>query len=622
MALSNTRTLIISCFFLLTLHSYSLSYRAKYADVLKNYSIHIGDSLKYKAALYLIDNMGKHASPEGKGIECYLEAMQQCKPYTDIGRLGKLWRDCHHNAETEMMPDSSVVTPKQLIENIDDAFDMWQYAPWFQEVSFDLFLEYILPYRVSNEHYSPSWRSNLRKVYQVKIMGITDVKVAFTILRREVLSRISNSNSFTPYNLDVNSYEHICRANCNQRCILLASVLRAFAIPAAMDVVPLWADYSTKGHTWISLVLEDGTYTVFGDDDTPRKYNKIDASVFLNDNGILDALKLPLQIKKEKRVAKIFRNGFARPNQDVSCNYGLDGHLSVFCKNSDVVYLCTYQTGKDWLPIVQTKVIHDTAVFDNLGKGVVYLPVIKRANRYLPLYSPIRLDENGKVHEYPMTNTDTCTISVNRKYPLCSYMPVQWQKLIGSTIEGADNPNFTDADTLAMIMKLPLGQTNISLNPSHHYRYVRFKTPINEIALLAELLFLDSEGNTIDNRYLSAKVDTNRMAFLFDGDKETRIKALSSGYWVGVDLGPNEKRSVSKVSFAPVSDGNDIQSGHLYELYGFDTSWHLLGRRYVREEQQLVFSGVPRGMLLLLKDKTKGHEERIFEYKEGKQIWY
>ena len=64
-----------------------------------------------------------------------------------------------------------------------------------------------------------------------------------------------------------------------------------------------------------------------------------------------------------------------------------------------------------------------------------------------------------------------------------------------------------------------------------------------------------------------------------------------------------------------------IEAGHLYELYYFDKQWHLIGRQLAKENR-LIFEDVPSGALLLLKDKTKGQEERIFEYVNNQQIWY
>ena len=69
------------------------------------------------------------------------------------------------------------------------------------------------------------------------------------------------------------------------------------------------------------------------------------------------------------------------------------------------------------------------------------------------------------------------------------------------------------------------------------------------------------------------------------------------------------------------TDLNFIEKGHLYELYYFDTCWNLIGRQ-VANKEWLSFKNVPKGALLLLKDRTKGQEERIFEYNNGVQIWH
>ena len=35
----------------------------------------------------------------------------------------------------------------------------------------------------------------------------------------------------------------------------------------------------------------------------------------------------------------------------------------------------------------------------------------------------------------------------------------------------------------------------------------------------------------------------------------------------------------------------------------------------------LVYRGVPKGALLLLQNHTRGKQERILVYEEGKQVW-
>lgn len=613
-------SIIIGILVLFLSETYAVSYREKYKAVLTHYQKK--DSKRYKAAQFLIDYMEGHFSPEGEGINLYVQKVKELQPKTNIGKLSKIWKEFHVHAKTVLVPDSMVITDNDLITNIDDAFAVWEKSPWKKDVSFQLFCEYILPYQVVDEHLSNNWRGQLRKAYQGLLDGVTDVKTAFAVIRREVLDRVSNSHTFTPYHLDVLSYEHIRRANCDQRCILLASVLRAYGIPAAIDFVPHWADYSTMGHTWVSLVLAKGsTYTVFEDEKAVKEFNRIDASVFVKNDSILNGVKCPYPIKNEKKVAKIYRKGYTVEKMDVSKYYGLNGKLEIPCKEDIDVFLCTFVTGKDWMPIAWGHSSKEKAVFENLGKGIVYLPIIMEGGKAKPLSPPLLLSNRG-VHSFSKVNSDTSTVIIDRKYPLCAYMPVQWKKLISGIFEGSDNPTFETTDTLFIINDMPNGETKVDVSSKKAYRYIRFKSPDAEIALLSELQFLTKANRLIKGNYLSQGVDANRLSLLYDDDKESKIKAFNPGYWVGIDIGEDCQEEVSSILFAPVSDGNDIQKGHLYELYGYDNSWKLIGRKVAGHNNSLIFNGVPQGVLLLLKDKTKGHEERIFEYKDGKQIWY
>lgn len=107
-----------------------------------------------------------------------------------------------------------------------------------------------------------------------------------------------------------------------------------------------------------------------------------------------------------------------------------------------------------------------------------------------------------------------------------------------------------------------------------------------------------------------------------DGHKSPEGKALDK-YVIRIrQMRPrsNECR-ISEIKFTPVSDGNNIQNGHTYELWGFDNYWKKLGHCIAQSRESITFHNVPTNMLLLLKDKTKGVEERIFLY-NNKQLWY
>lgn len=54
---------------------------------------------------------------------------------------------------------------------------------------------------------------------------------------------------------------------------------------------------------------------------------------------------------------------------------------------------------------------------------------------------------------------------------------------------------------------------------------------------------------------------------------------------------------------------------------GGDNQWNSLGRQ-IATTVRLEYEDIPSGTLYLLRDLTKGKEERIFEYKERKQQFW
>lgn len=618
-----SKLFLIFLLLILTAPAISRNYREKYSEVLEHYSKTDIDSLKFKAALYLIDNMQKHKSPEGKGIEQYISHIMSMQPKANWGQLSRKWDLCNPQPNsTTMVPDSAVISSQYLIDNIEDAFMTWKESPWGDSVSFSQFCEFILPYRILDEHISSNWRASLREKYKGIIDNVTDVGKAFVKIRKEVARRVKSFNPFTPYMLDVISYDHIQRADCEQRCLVLASVLRAFGIPAAVDNIPCWADYSTKGHSWVSLVLDGNkTFTVNANDSIVRRHNRIDASYFLEDDNMEEFNDSPIQIKTSKGVSKIQRISYAQV-YDVSDQYGVNGRICIPTDYKGEVSLCTFLTGHDWVPVAKSTTHNGYAIFENVGKNIIYLLTTEKDGRTEPVSAPILLKENNDIELLACNSNDTISITIGRKYPLCVYMPNQWKNLVNSVFEGSFDSLFLHPDTLSQIKSVPYGTTHIKVEKKNRYRFLRFRNPNKEIGLLSELYFYGKEGNILHGMSISYNVDNNTISMLHDDNEETRLKATAPDYYVGVDLGDGNEQEIEEIVFSPTSDGNGIQKEHLYKLYCYDNGWRLLDSVFTKRIGALTFHGVPRNALLLLKDTTKGHEERIFLYKDKKQIWY
>ena len=634
--------MLLTLFFCVTIFGYAQRYyRDKYSEVIKYYSKSSSDSLKLRAAYFLIDNMDGHVSPEGDAMDVYIERLRDLGKVKGIKELSQEWTSATQNGDVSLVPDSSVISSKMLIDNIEESFAAWNEAPWADSISFSHFCHYILPYRCKNEHYNSQWRRQLREQYKDLLVGVTDMNQAFSLVRDSVLHRIKLSNPYCSYTLDPLICNIIQRAECDQRCVVLTSVLRALGIPAAMDVIPFWADYSSKGHSWVALVHANGdTYTVTKDKDTPKTFNPIDASVFQTRYRIKEQDHCPYQIKYTKTPSKVYRIAYQRQGtyardmpsplnspfiQDVSAWYGLTNSVRFKTDLSDPVCLCTYVSSIDWIP-VSVAYPHDGYVcFDNVGSGVVCLPISVSIEGNKAIHEPVLIDKDGTIKSFLPSANEFQTIRINRKYPLCSYITDTWGYMRGAVFEASNDSLFQEVDTLAKIKTMPYGMTEIPCVSKEIYRFLRYRaTPINRSSL-AEIQFFskDSSGKEemLEGTPFYDGVLEKNVPMLFDGNPATSCKGLKTGYHVGIDLGDGNARQISKICFSPSTDRNFVEQGHLYELYYFDREWHLLGRK-IGTNGYLEFSNVPKGALLLLKDKTAGREERIFEYAEGRQIWH
>lgn len=620
---------------------YSQSYREKYFTVLQHYTQRGGDSLKYKAALFLINNMEGHESPEGRQIEVFKYKTRDLYTHNGIRELNEAWNLSGKEGSTVMVPDSTVISPRILISNIDAAFASWESAPWKDEIDFSTFCNYILPYRCSNEHIGDNWRKAMKDMYSHIILGETDMLKAFAKIKKAVYEDVVLSNAYCPYQMDVITTLRIGKAECGQRAIVLADALRALGIPSAIDFTPVWADYSSKSHGWVSVIDKNGvTYTVFEDDSIAKSFNPIDASIFIPRYRVKEDDHCPYVVKQTKTPIKVYREEYSMTNpkakdgigflsnrfiRDVSDKYALKSKVVLDVDDDKEVQLCSYVSSRDWMPIASAKSSDGKVIFEYVGKNSVCTACIDDNGKRTYISTPFYIGDNG-IQRHFVPNLDECEeIRISRKYPLCQNIVDVWGYMRGGIFLASNDSNFVVTDTLAFIKTMPYGVTRVKSLSNKQYRFLRYKAPYNNRSSLSELQFFVKTSNDSEIRlhgcYSANGIDTLHIEYLYDDNTSTYCRGQKTEYTITVDLGKDACSKVDYIQYAPSTDLNFIEKGHLYELYYFDTSWNLIGRKIANEEWE-SFKNVPKGALLLLKDKTKGQEERIFEYIDGFQKWH
>ncbi|MDR1223854.1 MAG: hypothetical protein LBL07_13410, partial [Tannerella sp.] len=173
--------------------------RRELEKVLKHYGQNPADSLKLRAAEFLIVNMpGKHSE--------YYDA-----PWNDVATVCLRWTsssdkqrmlDTYKTGEPVRQEDVNCITSEYLINNIELAFKVWQERPWGKQIPFDAFCEEILPYRVGVESLE-NWRGKA-------LAGFADLdtvlnKPATTSVEacrivNNIIPRFRMDNDFPPMN--------------------------------------------------------------------------------------------------------------------------------------------------------------------------------------------------------------------------------------------------------------------------------------------------------------------------------------------------------------------------------------------------------------------------------------
>ena len=196
----------------------------------------------------------------------------------------------------------------------------------------------------------------------------------------------------------------------------------------------------------------------------------------------------------------------------------------------------------------------------------------------------------------------------------------------GGRFQVANKEDFSDSITIATIGNITETRFYSLLTEyDGSFRYFRYLAPDGSYGNMAEVEMYDDEGirpkikRMFGQRYA---VNGHKLENLFDGEVLTFYsRRFPDDGWAAVEF--EEPQHISRVRFLPRNDDNFIRDGEQYELFYWD------GRRFAsiarmegNEEGVLYVDNVPTHALLLLRNLTKGKEERIFTYEDGEQVWW
>lgn len=578
------------------------------------------DRQKYEAACFLIENMPAYFSYNyPQSILDSIAAINDLllsgeTPFS--GRLSRVNKFPYDNLDK--VYDVHVITSGYLIRNIDLAFKVWREQPWGKYVEFDDFCEYILPYRTKDEPLS-DWRTLYYKRFMPLFDSLyqgTDIIEACNLLNKNVAEKkwLYSDRLHVPHLSASYLLDHWV-GDCEDMCDVSLYILRALGIPAATDTY-LRSPNTIYSHYWPMVLDTTGLWVpcfVF-EENSPvrggtdgRKKGKVYRFAFSEqpDDSFWDQPEENIPSELRNRTLRDVTSDYCSPNEiAIDCNLILPGD------RPEWAYLGVFTTS-GWVPVASAKMKKGKAVFRNLENDLIYIPLYMKQGKQEIAGFPFQLTEDTCRYLKPQAFDTRMTLY--RKYPLINK----------GCIEGANRPDFSDADTLYAIPKVAAKSNSVSLTSEKPYRYVRYVSDPYFFGNMAELEFFDCEGRLLKGAVISARPSLFKPDYVpenaFDKDPATYFSCTVHLDWTGLAFA--EPHTIGSVSFVLVNDDNFIRKGDAYELFFFSgREWVSLGERKATSDA-LVYNHVPGEALFWLKNKTRGVQEQIFMYKDGKQIF-
>ena len=211
------------------------------------------DSLKRKAMVFLIEHMYAHHAYRSEQMELLNRAFDvvdtiltqqtniEMSRYVDFALFSSVIDSISkkegilQKEEPEKLWDSQVVTANFLIQNVEFAYRAWKTNPWARDINFETFCEYVLPYRLENEHIE-SWRPQFYNEYSRKagkFRKVTDVKPASKLATSLRTQR--GLESVYPYSMDISAVNLMRMGRCYDIGRYRVMVLRSVGIPAKLS---------------------------------------------------------------------------------------------------------------------------------------------------------------------------------------------------------------------------------------------------------------------------------------------------------------------------------------------------------------------------------------------------
>lgn len=412
---------------------------------------------------------------------------------------------------------------------------------------------------------------------------------------------------------------------CRDEADYVVYLCRYLGIPSTVDFTPHWGNRSLS-HSWSVLIKPDGTGTPFymgcAPGDTAQYFHSyLKPKIFRHQFSLNE--QIAQDLASEKSVPLLFDLPcYTDVTEEYYETTDVVRHVPATDTVHKVAYICVFDN-RDWVPVFYGNVHQGKVTFASMGRRIMYMSAFYEDGRIVPFGDPFYITADGNVNDVKVQKGKTQSMRLLRKYPFMGKEDFFNLRMDRGRFEGSNDKDFAQTT----VFHTHSGATNgnwydIPVKDSASYRYLRYIGANGSHCNINELEFYDEEGSKLRGKIIGTEGEGwCPKERVFDGNILTGFGGLTpDGHWVGLRL--RHPSRISRIRYIGRNDGNGIEKGDEYELYYWNEGKWMLLASEVATQNELNFKDMPVGGLYVLRNVSKGHEERIFTYVNGEQVWW
>ncbi|MBR5157981.1 MAG: hypothetical protein IKW84_00145 [Bacteroidaceae bacterium] len=400
--------------------------RAELESVLAHYRTVDKNPEKYRAAAFLIENMPAHYSYGDRKITAYYDyagkilADRLLTPEQQRDSLLAVTDLKYRDLPDHTVPDAQIIKAGFLMDNIDKSYDQWTTCPWAGQLSFDEYLEWLLPYKAVELQELDAWRDTLvayfGKGLEHPLKNDVEYNTAIGVadmIRNDAYHVLNRYGLYTRAGLPLlSAYLQVRQTYGDIPDYALTAVLafRSAGIPAVLDETPV-GSRGTAATKWFVIMSDRGQElmsewdlaTMIGGSFFPYERGP---KVYRNTYAIN-----PERLEYLRNAKYLYPFELAR--KDVTSKYFLTGDLSVPIEKSVLrrikdkyVYIASAVRSEEspWQIVDFGVMKRGKAVFHDMGREVLYRIQGFDGDTLIPISSPFILHKDNSI-EYISADT-------------------------------------------------------------------------------------------------------------------------------------------------------------------------------------------------------------------------